>query len=81
MKAADRSGAKVALILGDTELAADEVVVKDLVTGDQQTVPLETAVATVLASLAEQAGSAEQAASARVTPNGRPGLSQQEEQK
>ena len=81
MKAADRSGAKVALILGDTELAADEVVVKDLVTGEQQTVALETAVATVLASLAEQAGSAEQAAPARVTPNGRPGLSQQEEQK
>lgn len=35
MKAADRSGARVAVIVGETELAADEVVLKDLGTGRQ----------------------------------------------
>jgi histidyl-tRNA synthetase len=72
MKAADRSGARLALILGDTELAADALVVKDLVTGAQRTVPLDTAAATVLADLTGLANP---------TPGDRPATSQQEEQK
>lgn len=39
MKGADRSGARCAVIVGDSELAADTVVVKDLSTGQQSTVP------------------------------------------
>jgi histidyl-tRNA synthetase len=35
MKGADRSGARCAIIVGDAELAADAVVVKDLRTGHQ----------------------------------------------
>ena len=41
MKGADRSGAKLALILGDDELARGEVSVKDLDSGEQTTVALE----------------------------------------
>lgn len=41
MRAADRTGAKLAVILGDDDLAAGTAVVKDLSTGDQQTVALE----------------------------------------
>jgi len=44
MKSADASGARVALVLGDRELAAGEVVVKDMVAGDQQTVALDAVV-------------------------------------
>lgn len=40
MKAADRSGARLALVLGETELAEGAVEVKDLSTGDQRRVPL-----------------------------------------
>lgn len=40
MKAADRSGAKLALVLGDRELADGVVEVKDLGNGDQHRVPL-----------------------------------------
>ncbi|MEZ5150943.1 histidine--tRNA ligase [Rhodococcus zopfii] len=44
MKAADKSGAVVALVLGDRELESGEIVVKDLRNGEQQTVPLADAV-------------------------------------
>ena len=37
-KAADRSGARLALVVGDDELAADIVQIKDLVSGDQHAV-------------------------------------------
>ncbi|MBX6382257.1 MAG: histidine--tRNA ligase [Microbispora sp.] len=40
MKAADRSGARYALILGDRDIAAGAVQVKDLTTADQTAVPL-----------------------------------------
>ncbi|TKV60370.1 histidine--tRNA ligase [Nakamurella flava] len=40
MKAASGSGARVALIVGDQELADGTAVVRDLASGDQRTVPL-----------------------------------------
>lgn len=40
MKAADRSGAKVALVMGESEVAKGVVTVKDLATGDQHEVSL-----------------------------------------
>jgi histidyl-tRNA synthetase len=40
MKAADRSGARFALVLGDRDLAAGTAQLKELVTGSQRTVPL-----------------------------------------
>ena len=48
MRAADRSGARVALVAGDRDLDAGTVGVKDLSTGQQVSVPLESAVAEVL---------------------------------
>ncbi len=39
MKKADRSGARLALIIGENEIANDEVAVKDLGSADQQQVP------------------------------------------
>lgn len=47
MKAADKSGAVVALVLGERELEAGEIVVKDLRNGEQQTVALADVVARV----------------------------------
>ncbi len=47
MKAADKSGAVVALVLGERELEAGEIVVKDLRNGEQHTVPLADVVARV----------------------------------
>ncbi|GAB18257.1 histidyl-tRNA synthetase [Gordonia effusa NBRC 100432] len=47
MKAADRSGAHLALVLGDRELADRRVEVKDLKTGEQQQVSLDDVVASV----------------------------------
>ncbi len=41
MKAADRSGARFALVLGDRDLAAEQVQVKDLTTSEQVAVPLD----------------------------------------
>jgi histidyl-tRNA synthetase len=38
-KSADRSGARVALVLGDDELAAGTISVKVLATGDQTSIP------------------------------------------
>lgn len=47
MQRADASGARVALILGDDELAAGEVALKDLKTGDQRRVALADVVRTL----------------------------------
>jgi histidyl-tRNA synthetase len=49
MKAADRSGARFALVLGERDLQAGEVGVKDLATGEQRSVALDAAVAEVAA--------------------------------
>jgi histidyl-tRNA synthetase len=52
MKAADRSGARLALVLGERDLEAGTIGVKDLATGEQQAVALDAAVDTVIAALA-----------------------------
>jgi histidyl-tRNA synthetase len=41
MKAADRSGAAHAIVLGDRDLESGVAQVKDLRTGDQRPVPLD----------------------------------------
>jgi histidyl-tRNA synthetase len=51
MKAADRSGARLALVLGERDLAAGTVVVKDLASGDQRDVALGGLVEDVLSRL------------------------------
>ena len=51
MKAADRSGARFALVAGERDLAAGTVGVKDLLTGDQESVALDGLVDEVLARL------------------------------
>ena len=48
MRAADRSGARIALVVGDRDLEAGTVGVKDLATGDQVSVPTDSVVAEVL---------------------------------
>ena len=52
MKAADRSGARFALVLGERDLEAGQVGLKDLATGEQTPVELATAVDAVLVALA-----------------------------
>jgi histidyl-tRNA synthetase len=52
MKAADRSGARLALVLGERDLDAGTIGVKDLTTGEQQSVELDAVVDTVVAALA-----------------------------
>ncbi|HLS79521.1 MAG TPA: histidine--tRNA ligase [Nocardia sp.] len=52
MKAADRSGARFTLVLGERELAEDAVVVKDMSTGDQRQVALPELVEALRAELA-----------------------------
>jgi histidyl-tRNA synthetase len=47
MKAADRSGARYALVAGERDLSADVVQLKDLVSGEQAPVPLDRIVSTV----------------------------------
>jgi histidyl-tRNA synthetase len=42
MKDADRSGARFAAIIGDEELVANEVTLRDLDTGEQERVPLDS---------------------------------------
>jgi histidyl-tRNA synthetase len=51
MRAADRSGARLALVAGDRDLDAGTVGVKDLTSGEQVSVPLDSAVAEVLSLL------------------------------
>jgi histidyl-tRNA synthetase len=52
MKAADRSGARFALVLGERDLEAGTIGLKDLASGEQQGVALDDAVDTVIAALA-----------------------------
>ena len=52
MKAADKSGARFALVLGDDELAAGTVAVRDLAASEQEAVPRER----LAAWLAERSG-------------------------
>lgn len=42
MKSADRSGAKFALLIGDDELAMQSVLVKNLISGEQELITLES---------------------------------------
>ena len=51
MKSADRSGARFALVLGDRDLDAGTVGVKDLVSGEQRSVALEGVVDELVALL------------------------------
>lgn len=53
MKAADRSGARLALVLGDRELADGAIEVKNLATGDQHQVSLDGVVTEVRGLLAQ----------------------------
>jgi histidyl-tRNA synthetase len=52
MKAADRSGARYTLVLGERDLAEGVVGVKDMVSGEQRAVPLDDVVAELVARLA-----------------------------
>ena len=52
MKAADRSGARFAVVLGDRDLAAGEAQVKTLSSGEQTAVALDALVATLAADVA-----------------------------
>lgn len=51
MKSADRSGARYALVLGDRDLEAGTIGLKDLVSGEQRPVGLDGAVDDVIAAL------------------------------
>ncbi|GEL19050.1 histidine--tRNA ligase [Pseudonocardia asaccharolytica] len=52
MKSADRSGARYALVLGDRDLEAGAVAIKNLGSGEQRTVPLDDAVDELVGRLA-----------------------------
>ncbi len=52
MRAADRSGARIALVVGDRDIESGTVGVKDLATGVQVSVPVGSVVAEVLSRLA-----------------------------
>ncbi|HTY28192.1 MAG TPA: His/Gly/Thr/Pro-type tRNA ligase C-terminal domain-containing protein, partial [Mycobacterium sp.] len=51
MRAADRSGARVALLAGDRDIEAGTIGVKDLSTGEQVDVAADSVVAEVLSKL------------------------------
>lgn len=51
MRAADRSGARLALVAGDRDLEAGTIGVKDLGSGEQVSVPVDSVVAEVLSRL------------------------------
>ncbi|MEV6427008.1 histidine--tRNA ligase [Nocardia sp. NPDC051463] len=51
MKAADKSGAKFTLVLGDRDLAEGTIGMKDMATGDQRQIPLDETVTAVAAAL------------------------------
>ncbi|WP_228001579.1 histidine--tRNA ligase [Nocardia australiensis] len=51
MKAADKSGAKLTLVLGDRDLAEGSIGLKDMVSGEQRQIPLDETVAAVVAAL------------------------------
>ncbi|MGX1806950.1 histidine--tRNA ligase [Nocardia sp. NPDC055321] len=52
MKAADKSGARFALVLGEREVAEGELGLKDLSNGEQRQIALDDAVAQIAAALA-----------------------------
>ncbi|MCW2653170.1 MAG: histidyl-tRNA synthetase [Mycobacterium sp.] len=52
MRAADRSGAALALVAGDRDIEASTIGVKNLLTGEQVDVPIESLVTDVLSRLA-----------------------------
>ncbi|MEV6768963.1 histidine--tRNA ligase [Nocardia sp. NPDC051030] len=54
MKAADKSGARFALVLGDREVTENEVGLKDLSNGEQRQIPLDDVVSAVTTALAAQ---------------------------
>ncbi len=56
MKAADRSGARFALILGDSELEQGVVMLKDLAKGEQRAVAIDTVVDVIVTESSESAG-------------------------
>ena len=47
MKSADRSGARFTVVLGERDLAQGTAVVKEMTTGDQESVPLTDLVTTL----------------------------------
>jgi histidyl-tRNA synthetase len=51
MRAADRSGASIALVAGDRDIEASMIGVKNLATGEQVDVPVDAVLAEVLARL------------------------------
>lgn len=51
MRAADRSGARIALVAGDRDIDAGVIGVKDLSSGEQVAVPIDSVVAEVLSRL------------------------------
>ena len=51
MKSADRSGAKFALLIGDDEIAMQSVLVKNLISGEQELITLESISKHLLANL------------------------------
>ena len=51
MRAADRSGARIALVAGDRDIDAGTVGVKDLSTGEQMDLPVDSVVAEVISRL------------------------------
>jgi histidyl-tRNA synthetase len=51
MRAADRSGARIALVVGDRDIESETVGVKDLGTGDQVSLPTDSVVAEVISRL------------------------------
>jgi histidyl-tRNA synthetase len=48
MKSADRSGAKFAVIIGEDEMANSTAVIKNLVDGSQESLPIESLVSVLL---------------------------------
>ncbi|MFC4950822.1 histidine--tRNA ligase [Pseudonocardia sp. GCM10023141] len=52
MKSADRSGARYTLVLGDRDIEAGTIGIKDMVSGEQRSVELDKAVDELLAALA-----------------------------
>jgi histidyl-tRNA synthetase len=51
MRAADRSGASIALVAGDRDIEAGTIGVKNLSTGEQVDVPIDDVLAEVLSRL------------------------------
>jgi len=51
MRAADRSGARIALVMGDRDIESGTVAVKDLATGEQASVSTDSVVAEVILKL------------------------------